>query len=976
MGNPLHALQLTTALLGCALLPAQTLLSDLNRASVDPGSGPGPAIELNGATYFAATETNLGRELFRLDRLGGVPTLVADLAPGRANSSPRHFVVSGGLLYFTAAPGLYSTDGTAAGTVLLSPGLYNPQPHAATANGIAFIVPGGLGGTTLWFSDGTLAGTIPILASMPAGFIPTSSATIGGDALFLGVSSLSPWRHTLVRTDGTAQGSSVVFSQFGGTVGELEAMANNRVLVTGQDLNDLPTVFGSDGTLLGTQTLMPGAPGVGWRILGPFATGALLAQFVTTGPGTGVTRLWRTDGTPAGTVPVQGNEVFDHIQSVGMIGNQGVFSATGPLFGTALFATDGTTYRLVKRLASTGHAFVEVGSVTFFAAADLAAPNNTELWASDGTTAGTFQVADIRPGNGPSRPFPLLAVGSELLFNADNGVNGRELWRSDSTAMGTTQIADLRSTPGNQSSDPENFLEALGLTWFTAVDSDGLQTLWSTDGTTTTQRDELIAPTHKEIDLLAEVRNRLFVAQRGSVEFELRSTDGVTAQPVAQGRTIRSSDAHEAAREGRLLFFTGDLSNGHELWEADATGSRVLASFPTVQLAGQPYALGQDVLFTAVGPSGDEELWSMSAGGPLLDLTPVGTSFPLIAGRIGSQMLFVVSGGVHGSEMWATDGTAGGTRLLVDIYPGARNGAGHLFTRLDDTIYFAAEEPGSARTIWQTKGTSASTRRTIDLTRSTPLSRVDHLFAHAGKIYVFMTTSPPGRELIAVDLQTLQITTLMTGALDELGNPTALGSRRVLFTVRNLTQSTLWETDGTVAGTRALTPPTLDVPAVPAQLHVRQDGTVLFTADDGLTGREPWVLDAGAIAQAFIAGGCAQFLKPRLVATDPVLGTTMQVTLIDGMPSAGGLLFLGFPGRLNLGSGCQLAVNPSLPIVGQPIAVSPNGQGSAVFPIPNDTSLSGLDLRMQALLGPSGMPQGGPVFGYDLTNAVALRLGR
>jgi len=52
----------------------------------------------------------------------------------------------------------------------------------------------------------------------------------------------------------------------------------------------------------------------------------------------------------------------------------------------------------------------------------------TELWRSNGTTAGTVLVEDIGPYPTESRPEFLTVVGGTLFFTAADGVHGRELW--------------------------------------------------------------------------------------------------------------------------------------------------------------------------------------------------------------------------------------------------------------------------------------------------------------------------------------------------------------------------------------------------------------------------------------------------------------------------------------------------------------------------------------------------------------------
>jgi ELWxxDGT repeat protein len=55
---------------------------------------------------------------------------------------------------------------------------------------------------------------------------------------------------------------------------------------------------------------------------------------------------------------------------------------------------------------------------------------DTELWTSDGTTAGTVESVDIDP-SGSSDPHDLVRLSDAIIFSASDGQHGRELWRLD-----------------------------------------------------------------------------------------------------------------------------------------------------------------------------------------------------------------------------------------------------------------------------------------------------------------------------------------------------------------------------------------------------------------------------------------------------------------------------------------------------------------------------------------------------------------
>jgi ELWxxDGT repeat protein len=188
--------------------------------------------------------------------------------------------------------------------------------------------------------------------------------------------------------------------------------------------------------------------------------------------------LWKSDGTAAGTVLVKDirpGSFWSFPENLTAVGSTLFFTADNGVNGDELWKSDGTAAGtvLVKDINPGGSGSIPffpqmtaVGNTLFFTAND--GVNGFELWKSDGTAAGTVLVKDIRPGYFDSLPSNLTAVGSTLFFSADDGVNGRELWKSDGTAAGTVLVGDIR--PGSGGSYPSN-LTAVGSTLFFSADN-------------------------------------------------------------------------------------------------------------------------------------------------------------------------------------------------------------------------------------------------------------------------------------------------------------------------------------------------------------------------------------------------------------------------------------------------------------------------------------------------------------------------
>lgn len=166
-----------------------------------------------------------------------------------------------------------------------------------------------------------------------------------------------------------------------------------------------------------------------------------LLVFQTTGEGEEANGLWRSDGTPEGTVPVRQMsfpsrnvpiEAGTRIQGLTPYAGRLYFSAEGESEGFELWSTDGTAEgtRLVRDInpggASSPEGFTVAGGKLYFSANDGA--HGIELWESDGTADGTRLVHDLAPGLTSSLPEELTAVGNRLYFRADDGVHGSELW--------------------------------------------------------------------------------------------------------------------------------------------------------------------------------------------------------------------------------------------------------------------------------------------------------------------------------------------------------------------------------------------------------------------------------------------------------------------------------------------------------------------------------------------------------------------
>ena len=84
------------------------------------------------------------------------------------------------------------------------------------------------------------------------------------------------------------------------------------------------------------------------------------------------------------------------------------------------------------------------------------------------------------------------------------------------------------------------------------------------------------------------------------------------------------------------------------------------------------------------------------------------TSRPILT-AVGDVLLFHMEDDIHGDELWRSDGTAAGTRLVEDIAP---DGAGSNPTNLVDVggiLFFIADDGTHGDELWKSDGTDAGT---------------------------------------------------------------------------------------------------------------------------------------------------------------------------------------------------------------------------------------------------------------------------
>jgi len=68
---------------------------------------------------------------------------------------------------------------------------------------------------------------------------------------------------------------------------------------------------------------------------------------------------------------------------------------------------------------------------------------------------------------------------------------------------------------------------------------------------------------------------------------------------------------------------------------------------------------------------------------------------------IGNVVYFTADNGVHGREVWRSNGTAAGTVLVKDILPGGGGSNPFNLTNVNGVLYFTADNGVHGRELWR-----------------------------------------------------------------------------------------------------------------------------------------------------------------------------------------------------------------------------------------------------------------------------------
>lgn len=754
------------------------------------GTPEGTAKDVDVAVDGPFDLTAAGSHLFfRVRSAGGQELWATDGAPGNAApvaelpAVPRAQAAAGDRLFFIPSSDsgeLWASDGTRAGTL---PVIHSSQPLGnelkPAGSRVYFFASEPAGGNDndqIWVSDGTVRGTKQVTRFSSGGPF-TSSASLaeaGGRLVFLGVDTPGPPR--LFATDGRPESTARLPAPVPCPDADCDGLirtetrlvsVGNRVVFVGATPGNGAELWSTDGKQ-GPRLVADFCPG---RCSGitlsrdplPWDGGVLFQARTAVSEGG---QIWRSDGTPQGTKRLTavpgGTAYIGPPEGAAALGQTLFFAAYSPP-AAGLWATDGNpqSTRLVASGGFGGAAdprdLTRAGDALFFSA--CTADGQRRLWLTRGTAESTLPIpgeAATKLCDSNDREAMILgAAGGTILFR--HSYPGEpEIWRTDGTAAGTFRLGSFFL-----GQSPEAAALAGRLFFVASPPVSSNKSLWVSDGTVagTGLFQGFPTDSNNEIANLTVVGNALYFTVEKNGQDTLWISDGTPGgtRPLT---TFVQSLFYPArfTLAGSRVFFTGPDG---QLWRTDGTPGGTLAVVTDVALRELTAVNGTLYFMTGSFQTQDTVLWK-SAG------TPAGTvplhTFPRVPQEpfledppealtaFAGRLFLVARDADHGAELWTSDGTAGGTRMLRDITPGPGASKPAGLTVAGGRLFFAAGDPYHGREVWQTDGTETGTRLVQDLLPMGSSSRPE-LFTNVGdRLYFAADDGLTGRELWSLPL--------------------------------------------------------------------------------------------------------------------------------------------------------------------------------------------------------------------------------
>lgn len=263
-------------------------------------------------------------------------------------------------------------------------------------------------------------------------------------------SSLNHENLGIYQTNGTEEGTELIWEPSGDSMGDVFVLQSSLVFQVGLEL------WSSDGTSLGTEMIANfSASAVSLRIVswdadnvGIFVTHAHHIDSLNN-PQQGSASLWISDSTTAGTIEIFQYQEIDYTFYSGSSNGILYFVANDSQSGNELWMSNGTTqgtnifYEMASGYDGASFQFVYATNLNVFWSASVSASSSSLEYRASNIVTGTTELIYSNP-NIATIHLHFIAENN-LYFGDLNQDNETQLYLSDGTVSGTAMIHQFSS---------------------------------------------------------------------------------------------------------------------------------------------------------------------------------------------------------------------------------------------------------------------------------------------------------------------------------------------------------------------------------------------------------------------------------------------------------------------------------------------------------------------------------------------------
>jgi ELWxxDGT repeat protein len=260
--------------------------------------------------------------------------------------------------------------------------------------------------------------------------------------------------------------------------------------------------------------------------------------------------------------------------------------------------------------------------------------------------------------------------------------------------------------------------------------------------------------------------------------------------------------------------------------------------------AGKSISLGEDLIAWLQNDDYGMELWKLNASSNTITTVKdinsgVGSSYPYQGNfqvTTNNRIVFSADDGIHGVELWVTDGTELGTQLVKDI--SSQSSFPDRFSTVDNKVFFKANDGIHGDELWVTDGTNVGTQlvKDINVGEANGFNNdfwLETMASMDGKVFFLANDGEHGNEPWVSD-GTLE-GTIMLKDINSIGDSNAQNfyvfKNKIYFAADDgVSGMELWVTNGTKEGTMMADLVGGEVGSNP--FRFMDDGTTLFFLAD------------------------------------------------------------------------------------------------------------------------------------------------